>query len=140
MQAFNYDQDTDLIIIQSKQYALTYTGERKHFNFRIYDPAQVRVIYETAITNKALIGRLKGGLFTFVNGHIYYNNNVIKVRYDLINSDRATDIYKENEIFDFYFDIFPLPKSDRVKADTPLDSMLAKRFCYIIHDTTRKKP
>ena len=51
------------------------------------------------LKNKDLIGRLLSGLYTFVDGHIYYNNNVIKIRYDLIKSVDSHR-YKENEIFD----------------------------------------
>lgn len=36
------------------------------------------------IKNKPLIGRLASGMYTFVDGHIYYNNNVIKIRYDIV--------------------------------------------------------
>lgn len=41
------------------------------------------------IKNKDLIGRLESGLFTFVDGHIYFGNNVIKIRYDLINQSKT---------------------------------------------------
>jgi len=61
------------------------------------------------LKNKDLIGRLLSGLYTFVDGHIYYNNNVIKIRYDLIKSVDSHR-YKENEIFDFYLNIFDLKK------------------------------
>lgn len=44
------------------------------------------MIFEKIIKNKTLIGRLESGLYTFVDGHIYYSNNVIKIRYDLISS------------------------------------------------------
>ena len=46
----------------------------------------MEVLYEQPINNPTLIGRLKSGLYTFVDGHIYYNNDVIKIRYDLIHS------------------------------------------------------
>jgi hypothetical protein len=65
-----------------------------------------------------------------VDGHIYYNNNVIKIRYDLFNNKGIH--YKENELFDYYFNIFELQKGERVRANTPLDSMRSHRFGYII--------
>ena len=37
------------------------------------------------VKDSELIGRLKSNLYTFVGGHIYYNNNVIKIRYDIID-------------------------------------------------------
>ena len=140
MLGFNYDRANDVITFLQKEVHHTAKGNTKTFKFNIYDPSHDRVTYDAIITNKALIGRLKGGLYTFVNGHIYYNNNVIKVRYDLINNNKSNDLYKEFEVFDYYFDIFPLEKDDRVKADTPLVSLLAKRFTYIIHDTSKRNP
>jgi len=54
--------------------------------FKIYSIEKMEVLYEQPINNPTLIGRLKSGLYTFVDGHIYYNNDVIKIRYDLIHS------------------------------------------------------
>jgi hypothetical protein len=75
-----------------------------------------------------------------VDGHIYYNNNVIKIRYDLFNNSGIN--YKENEIFDFYFDIFELSEGERVKAKTPLDSFENHKLAYIVSNkesfTTQK--
>lgn len=36
------------------------------------------------IKTREIIGRLKSNLYNFTEGHIYYNNKVIKIRYDLI--------------------------------------------------------
>ena len=38
------------------------------------------------IQNREIIGRLKSNLYNFVEGHIYYGNKVIKIRYDLLES------------------------------------------------------
>ena len=43
------------------------------------------MVFESDIQYKPLIGRMLSGMYTFVDGHIYYNNNVIKIRYDLID-------------------------------------------------------
>lgn len=40
--------------------------------------------------------------------------------------------YNENQIFDFYDDIFQLEPSEAVKASTPLDSFRSHRFGYVI--------
>ena len=85
---------------------------------------------ESVLHFQPLIGRLESGLYTFVDGHIYYNNNVIKIRYDLFNNSGIN--YKENEIFDYYFDIFELEPGERVKAKTPLDSFGSHRLAYIV--------
>jgi len=83
------------------------------------------------------LGRLLSGLYTFVDGHIYYNNNVIKIRYDLIESFDSHR-YKENEVFDYYFDIFELTAGKVVRSNTPLDSHQNHRFGYIITDRFHK--
>lgn len=44
----------------------------------------MKIIYTSLVSFRPLIGRLESGLYTFVDGHIYYNNNVIKIRYDLL--------------------------------------------------------
>ena len=62
---------------------------------------------ETYIEYPPLVGRLLSGLHTFVDGHIYYSNNVIKIRYDIINEETKNTL-KENELFDYYFNIFPI--------------------------------
>ena len=58
----------------------------KVYKFKIFDLNANEFIYESKIDYEPLIGRLKSGTFTFIKGHIYYKNNVIKIRYDLINS------------------------------------------------------
>ena len=65
------------------------TGIKNNHNrrdkfFSIYDIDSEKVIYSLQIKNPEVIGRLKSNLYTFTEGHIYYNNKVIKIRYDLI--------------------------------------------------------
>lgn len=45
--------------------------------------------------NLEFYGRLECGQYQYQGGHIYYNGNVIKVRYDCINSPYALN-YKLN--------------------------------------------
>lgn len=64
-----------------------------------------KIIFETKIVHEPLIQRLKSGLYTLVDGHIYFNNNVIKIRYDLMEK-KDSHILLEDEVFDYYTDIF----------------------------------
>jgi hypothetical protein len=43
------------------------------------------LIQELRIDDEELVGRLKSDIFTFEDGHLYYNNTVIKIRYDLLD-------------------------------------------------------
>lgn len=81
-----------------------------------------------------MIGRLKSGLFKIAQGHIYFNNDVIKVRQDLIGSEQSAT-YTEKEIFDFYPDVFELSGTMRIRTNTPLDSCRFRKFVYIFQDS-----
>ena len=59
-----------------------------------------------------LIGRLLSGLYTFVDGHIYYNNNVIKIRFDILSQSRNIQDFNEFEIFDYYRDVIKLENKE----------------------------
>lgn len=73
--------------------------------FKIYSMKKKKIIFETKIVHEPLIQRLKSGLYTLVDGHIYFNNNVIKIRYDLMEK-KDSHILLEDEVFDYYTDIF----------------------------------
>ena len=47
------------------------------------------------VTSAEIIGRLKSNLYNFVGGHIYYGNNVIKVRYDILRNFRGGEIKEQ---------------------------------------------
>ena len=64
------------------------------------------------VEDQELIGRLKSNLYNLVGGHIYYNNNVIKIRYDVI--DNAEESFPENQVFDEYMDVLSLSENDYV--------------------------
>jgi len=85
-----------------------------------------------------LIGRLLLGLFTFSDGHIFYSNNVMKLRYDLINSNKSMQC-TDKEIFDIYTDVFELDDNVKVKLGTPLNSYASHRFAYIFSDKNQKQ-
>ena len=50
----------------------------------ILDDDQIKVLYNARLTQESVLGRLKSGMYMIVNGHIYFNNDVIKIRYDLL--------------------------------------------------------
>ena len=113
--SMNYDQGADRVIFLVKELSEDDFSQKKVYRFKIFGIDQQRIIFQTQINFEPLIGKLNSGLFTFVDGHIYYNNNVIKIRYDLIDREIESGLieggeskYKENEIFDYYFDIFDL--------------------------------
>ena len=78
-----------------------------------------------------MIGRLFSTLFSFVNGHIYYNNNLIKIRYDLLKKADSIRDFGENDIFNYYDEILPLG-IESVQNGFPLAQNVSQRLIYII--------
>jgi len=97
---FNFDKNKDKIIMFLSSMSNT-NSSKLTYKLKVYDCHANRIQYETTITNQVLIGRLHSGMYTFSDGHIYYSNNVIKLRYDLIESVNSYN-YTEDDIFDFY--------------------------------------
>jgi hypothetical protein len=62
------------------------------YKFKLFSLELQSTVYEATIDFPPLIGRLKSGLYTFADGHMYYNNNVIKIRYDLILSSNNQNL------------------------------------------------
>ena len=86
-----------------------------------------------------MIGRIKSGLYRLNEGHMYYGNNFVKIRLDLVNSPKSYK-YKESEIFDFYGDILPLEESIKIRSDNPMDSIRYHRFIFVTTDSAYKQP
>ena len=68
------------------------TGLKNNKNKRdkfisIYDIDSNFMIYSKQTQDMELIGRLKSNLYIFLDGHIYYGNKVIKIRYDEISKN-----------------------------------------------------
>lgn len=89
--------------------------------------------------NKELIGRLKSNLYTLVDGHIYYNNKVIKIRYDLLRKKNLKDL-EEHEVFDYYENILNLDAKETVKTKMPFCSRQHHRFIYLTKNLKSLKP
>ena len=72
----------------------------------LFDLETEKFIHKFKLTDTEVIGRMKTNLYHFVGGHIYFNNRVIKVRYDLL-LDATIDL-NENVFFDQYTDVLQL--------------------------------
>ena len=110
VKAFGFDQSETVLIILYK-YAI---NERKEQNFvrivDLKDDGENQILYNHKVFDEELIGRLTSMLYCFVDGHIYYNNNVIKIRYDLLKRKAKAKDYGEYEVFDYYDNILQLDK------------------------------
>jgi hypothetical protein len=106
-QNFAIDTKNGMLFLVLEFMSKTQTSTNQFF-LKIFDLKENdKIILETMIENPTLQGILCSGAFTLVDGHIYYNNNVIKVRYDLIKDKLARNLTND-EIFNQYDDILDL--------------------------------
>jgi hypothetical protein len=52
--------------------------------FLVFDIESHKMIGLSLVTDKHLIGRFCSKLFTIDNGHVYFKNEVYKIRYDVM--------------------------------------------------------
>ena len=105
--------------------------------FTIYDFDTEKMVYSLQINNPEIIGRLKSNLYIFTDGHIYFGNKVIKIRYDLLANNKEL---KENQLFDQYKDILILEKNEYIQIKTPLQTPTYNRLAYMIRNLIDLKP
>lgn len=70
---------------------------------------------------------------------MYYKNNAIKIRYDLLSKE-GHQILKENEIFDDYRDIIQLQEGMQMQSNSPFDSIKQHRMVYVSQDINKLQP
>lgn len=70
---------------------------------------------------------------------MYFGNEVIKIRYELIDKGNSAQ-YHEEEIFDQYKDIFSLKDGQKILSQCPLCSIYFHRLVYIIKSPITLKP
>lgn len=135
---YSNERIINLKVDASQQRVLIFTkvvklAEDQGNQITILDIASNNIVYETLIKNRTLIGRLKSGNYSVSEGHMYFSNNVIKIRYDLIQRPNSSQ-YSEKQVFDFYEDIFKLKKNEIIMANCPLVSDVMNKFVYIIRN------
>ena len=83
IQAFGFDYHSKVIMLL-KSVKRGGSRQKKVNKVKIYDYLGEKVLWNGVVSGEELVGRLKSGLYTLVDGHIFYNNCVIKIRYDLL--------------------------------------------------------
>ena len=81
---FSLDRENDMLMILSREIK-SLLAFRDSIFIKIKDLKEKDLtIFDHEILDENMKGILISGQFKFINGHIYFNNNVIKIRYDLI--------------------------------------------------------
>lgn len=78
---YGYDEKAHMIILLKKPMK---KKSIRYVSLVSLEEDESKVLYHSKVENEELIGRLKSELYMFVQGHIYYNDDVIKIRYDLL--------------------------------------------------------
>ena len=127
------DHASNQIIMLIQQKRLNSETEQTISKLKLFDIEKNKTIFEVQLNIDSLIGRLKSGLCRINQGHIYFNNNLIKMRNDLISCEKNYK-YKDQDLFDFYYGIFNLDPNTIVRSGTPIDSYRYHRFVFITRD------
>jgi hypothetical protein len=136
-----FDAQENSILILTKSKGIQDGKLNIIYSFKVFDVDTLTVITDINLKDEERIGRLKSGLFSLIDGHMYFSNDLIKIRYDLIyDSKRNQTFLNEEMLFDNYDDCFKLDRSELVRSKTPLISLNGNRFCYIISDKFKKLP
>ena len=135
IKAFGYDYRANIVILMKSPKR----RGQKVKSVKIVDLATDRQLWSGRVRNQELIGRLKSSLYTLVDGHIYYNNKVIKIRYDLLRKSNLKDL-EEHEVFDYYENILGLDDHETVKTNMPFCSRVHHRLVYLTKNLKSLKP
>ncbi len=90
------------------------------------------------LTWKRLIGRLKSGLYKAAAGHLYFGNNVIKIRYDILKNSKHGGL-TDTQTYDYYGNILFIEKSEKIMAMCPEICYTFNKFVYIIKNIENSK-
>lgn len=121
LKTINIDPEANKMIIFSRKTDDRGANLLRKNLMKILDYEKMKIIHESEIKSPELVGRLKTGLYTYSNGHIYYNNNCIKIRYDILEVSIGNQL-SEEEVLDQYLNCFFLKPNEKIRSGTPLDS------------------
>jgi hypothetical protein len=107
IKTFGYDGHSHILIMMRGSIK---KGQRQKY-IKIYDKENDRVMWNGKVNNTELIGRLKSLFYELIDGHLYYNNKVIKIRYDLLQKNNIKEL-NEEEVFDYFENVFDLDSGD----------------------------
>ncbi len=129
--AIDYKKKSLVIMYKANKSSIIHKNK-----FKIYDLEKQMSLLSVSVTDPDIIGRFKSGLFTFVDGHMYFGNSVIKLRHDLIERNQTVQL-KQNNVFDKYDDLLDLKQTERVHSKNPILCNENHRQVYFTRDASR---
>ena len=135
---FDIDQQQHKILVLNEIICDNKAESKSQYTLKLYDINTFQLIYETMVHKNFLVGRLESSYFTFSGGHVYYGNNAIKIRHDLIKDSNSFN-YSNDDIIDIYSDVFDLDEGQKINSRTPLESIKSHKFAYLITNQLKLK-
>ena len=136
IKAFGFDYLDGILILMKVP---KNRSKQKIKTCKIYDLNNSKILWQSQIKKTELIGRLKSSLYTLVGGHMYFNNNIIKIRYDLLRKKNLKDL-EEYEVFDFYENILALESNETIITKMPTCSLKYHRLVYFSKNKKDLRP
>lgn len=134
IQTYAYDFQANKIILMFKV-----QSHPNHKKLIVYDLTKEKRIGVSWVNDPDIIGRILSGLYTLMDGHMYFDNSVYKIRYDTMINTKSDNI-KQEHFIDKYTDILDLKKGEKVQQKMPKLSLNCHKQIYLVANQTYKKP
>jgi len=92
-------------------------AENSQMRFKIVDTTKNEMVANFRVKDQNIIGKILSHNYTVIGGFIYFNNQVIKIRYDQILEKRS-EILDSNLAFDQYDQILDLKNGQEVSKSS----------------------
>ena len=101
---------------------------------RIIDLDSNQCVFKNEFTMNEVYGRMKANTFVLDNGHMYFNNCVVKIRYDLISKgiDQEGPL-RDEDILDTYNEILELEHDESIMISFPYLGWRSNKIIYLVH-------
>lgn len=142
MISYSIDNKTNMLIILSK--IKVRSVKTKFRQLRIIDLSTQKCIFKNEMTAQMsqVTGRMKSGDFVLHNGHMYFDNTVVKIRYDLIQKGifGAHEPLTDEQVFDIYDKILDLEHDESIMISYPYQGWRSHKIIYVIHQNHKEFP
>lgn len=133
VKAYAYDFHERVLILNltSKQ-----ENQSDDEQIRFYDLENYQLLLTSRETDHELFGRVKSRDFILLDGHLYFNNSIIKLRYDILRSQANS---KLSDIASIYNKVLDLEEGEMVNNRMPIISDKYHKLVYMTKNQPESK-
>lgn len=107
------------------------TGHGSELRFVIMDMVTQKNIGICYVQDQEVVGRIKTQMFIFLDGHMYFNNEVYKFRYDNMVNTKETNV-SEDKFIDKYNGLIDFRQGEEFLSKMPIYCYQSHRQVYIV--------